>query len=120
MAALGFLKSNKKKQNQTAPVGSAVLPKTDQGRLVLVRPVLSEKATRAKDERNEYIFQIAPGANKITVAKEIQSLYKVHVIKVEVSRLPAKPKRTGRYSGYRSGFRKATVRLKAGEKIELI
>ncbi|KKU09968.1 MAG: 50S ribosomal protein L23 [Parcubacteria group bacterium GW2011_GWB1_46_8] len=119
MATFGFLK-NKKTPPKTSVTDKRVPSVPDAVQIYLVRPILSEKATRIKEADNAYIFQITDRANKITVAHEVASLYKVHVTKVEIVRVPPKPKKTGRFSGYRSGYRKAIVHVKQGEKIELI
>jgi large subunit ribosomal protein L23 len=119
MAALGFLKSKKSAAQPATTVKKPVMVQSFP-KFNLVKPVLSEKASRLKEESNAYVFQIIPSANKTAAAKEIESLYKVHVVKVQTIKTPPKPKRTGRFSGYRSGYRKVIVKLRAGEKIDLV
>lgn len=82
-------------------------------------PHLSEKAQRLKDAENAYVFRIPPGVTKVQVAREIHAVYHVAVKGVRIVNLPRKLKRMGKYSGYRSGVRKAIVSLKAGDKIDL-
>jgi len=70
MATFGFLK-NKKTPPKTSVTDKRVPSVPDAVQIYLVRPILSEKATRIKEADNAYIFQITDRANKITVAHEV-------------------------------------------------
>lgn len=80
---------------------------------------VTEKASAAM-EKNVYIFNVAPSANKEEVKKAIFSLYKVKPLKVNILKVPHKNIMSKGKEGVRGGGKKAVVYLKAGDKIELI
>ncbi len=86
---------------------------------ILKEPHLTERATDLMKE-NKYVFKIASDANKIQVRKAVENLYRVSVTKVNVVSIPRKKVRYGRGSGFKSGYRKAIVTLKEGDKIEMV
>jgi len=85
----------------------------------IIRPHLTEKSSLMA-EINKYVFQVADGANKIEIKKAIEKMYKVKVEKVAIGVKPAKTRRVGRHEGEKSGFKKAIVTLKKGDKIDII
>jgi large subunit ribosomal protein L23 len=86
---------------------------------VLLKPLVSEKATKAKEESNQVIFFVAPLANKIEIKAAVEEAFKVKVTEVNVvRRRPLKRTRNGRAVGHVSGFKKAYVTLAKGDKIE--
>ncbi len=80
---------------------------------------VTEKASTAM-EKNVYIFNVAPSANKEEVKKAIFSLYEVKPLKVNILKVPHKNIMSKGKEGVRGGGKKAVVYLKAGDKIELI
>ena len=84
---------------------------------VLLGPAVSEKSTMVGDKHNQYVFRVAPTANKIDVKAAVQLMFKVEVAGVQMLHVKGKEKRTGRFIGRRSGWKKAYVRLKAGQEI---
>ncbi|MEK7465264.1 MAG: 50S ribosomal protein L23 [Patescibacteria group bacterium] len=92
---------------------------TLRGRLMLRRPHVSEKTTRI-GAFHQYAFMVDPRANKRLVKNEVERLYKVDVIRVNMVRLSAKPKKWMRTVGKQSIRKKAIVTLKKGQKIEII
>jgi len=84
---------------------------------VLVQPRISEKAGHLTS-LNKYVFKVKPQANKIEVKKAIETFYKVKVLQVNMIRNQGKNRNFGRTSGKTSGFKKAIVTLKKGDKIE--
>lgn len=84
---------------------------------VLKSPVLSEKASLLA-EHNTYIFKVFPGVTKDAVKTAIKETYRVDAVKVNIVNIPAKRIRVGRTIGKRSGFKKAIVTLKEGQKID--
>lgn len=84
---------------------------------ILKAPHVTEKAMGLGRE-NKYIFKVTPNANKPEVKKAIQELYGVKVNDVNIINIPRKKRRLGRSEGFKSGFKKAVVTLKQGEKIE--
>ena len=78
---------------------------------------VSEKASRLMGD-NQYVFKVAKDANKPSIRKHISALYKVKVINVQVMNMPEKSRNVGKYTGKKSGFRKAIVTLAEGDTIE--
>jgi large subunit ribosomal protein L23 len=90
------------------------------GRLtkVLLRPVVTEKSTRLQ-EANTYTFEVPLGADRTLVRQAVEQLFQVHVVKVNMVRLPGKSKRFGPRRVQTPSRKKAMVTLKAGDKIAL-
>ncbi len=85
---------------------------------ILLAPIVSEKAT-ALSEENKYVFRVKSEANKHQVKEAVERAYNVTVLKVNIIKKPSKKRRLGRTEGYVSGFKKAVVTLKKGDKIEI-
>jgi large subunit ribosomal protein L23 len=79
----------------------------------------TEKNTILKERSNVYVFEVARRANKKQVKGAIEQIFNVEVRDVNMSVAPHKPKRLGRFSGRRPGYKKAYVTLKAGQQIEV-
>ncbi len=89
------------------------------GRLWLKRPHISEKTARG-EAGHQYTFMVDADANKALVKNEVERFYKVDVIRVNITRLPAKSKQWMRRKGMQSIRKKAIVTLKDGQKIEIM
>lgn len=86
---------------------------------VLLKPVITEKATDMKEAANQVAFFVHPEANKIEVKKAVEQAFDVKVERVNiVKRKPLDRMRFGRSVGKESGFKKAYVTLQPGEKVE--
>jgi len=86
---------------------------------ILLRPVISEKATMVKDAHNQVVFIVHPDANKIEIAKAVEKAFSVTVTGVRVvKRRSLARSRMGRVTGRIAGYKKAYVTLAQGEKIE--
>lgn len=83
---------------------------------VIRRPLITEKATRLKDASNTVCFEVDRAANKIEIARAVQALFGVRVADVRVANREGKWKRMGKFVGQRKAWKKAYVRLAAGEK----
>lgn len=86
---------------------------------VIVSPLVSEKATDLIS-CNQYVFKVRNCANKVEVKKAVSRLYGVIVTDVRIINIPKKRRRLGRSEGYKSGYKKAVVSLKKGDKIEIL
>lgn len=84
---------------------------------VLIKPHVTEKATISA-ESSVYVFEIATDATKVLVAKAFQEKYKINPIKVSTVTIPAKNVFVRGKRGKKSGYKKAYIYLKKGEKIE--
>lgn len=82
-------------------------------------PHISEKATYLS-EQNQYIFKVSPNYNKPEIKKAVEGIYGVDVLSVNIVKIPAKRRRIGRSEGFKKGFVKAVVRIKEGQKIEIL
>jgi large subunit ribosomal protein L23 len=85
---------------------------------VLLGPVVSEKATLAADTNGQYAFRVLPDANKQEIGKAVETLFDVKVNRVQILNVKGKQKRLGQRTGKRKDWRKAYVRLAAGQNID--
>ena len=86
---------------------------------VLRRPLLTEKSTRGIEIANQYVFEVAPEANKLLVCKAIEEIFDVKVVKVNIRNRKGKLKRVGRSVGYGSDRKEAIVTLRPGDKLDV-
>lgn len=84
---------------------------------ILTKATISEKSF-ALQEAGKYVFNVTPDANKDMVKKEIERLFKVNVVAVNIISIPGKIKRVGKVYGKRNDVKKAIVTIKKGQKIE--
>jgi len=89
-------------------------------RQVIVRPLMTEKSMRLKEERNAVTFQVAPDANKVEIRQAVEAIFNVKVTDVRTANVRGKLKRMGRFEGRRPSWKKAIVTLAPGHKIELV
>lgn len=93
--------------------------KLGEGYRILKVPHVTEKATELIEE-NKYVFKVWPRANKVAVKEVIENIYGVDVIGVKIINIPKKQRRLGRQKGWRKGYKKAIVKIKKGQKIEIL
>ena len=84
---------------------------------VIKRPIVTEKGVAKKDNERTLCFEVATDANKVMVKAAVEQLFKVKVADVRTANQVGKLRRRGRFSGYRSDWKKAYVTLKAGQKM---
>ena len=84
---------------------------------IIKRPIVTEKGVAKKDAERTLFFEVSPDANKTQIKNAVQTVFKVKVEDVGTSITAGKLRRRGRFAGYRSNWKKAYVRLKAGEKM---
>lgn len=84
---------------------------------VISRPIITEKGLAAKDEQRTLCFEVHPDATKTEVKEAVQQLFKVKVESVRTATYPGKERRRGRIVGYQKDWKKAFVKLQAGEKM---
>lgn len=86
---------------------------------IIKRPVVTEKTSDLMAEK-KYVFEVDLRSNKTEIKSAIESIFEVKVEKVNTIKMPAKPKRYGRYNGYTSEWKKAIITLTEDSKaIEL-
>lgn len=88
-------------------------------RSIIKTTLVSERSTNLRTDQNKYIFKVDRKANKLEIRKAVEELFKVKVEDVTTMMMYGKPKRMGRFEGRRSDWKKAIVKLKKGETIEL-
>jgi large subunit ribosomal protein L23 len=84
---------------------------------VIKRPIVTEKGVAKKDAERTLCFEVASDANKVMVKAAVETLFKVKVADVRTANQVGKLRRRGRFSGYRSDWKKAYVKLKIGQKM---
>ena|SRR3954468_16016413 len=84
---------------------------------IIRRPVITEKGLGAKETEGTLVFEVAADATKTEIKEAVQKAFKVKVAGVRTATFQGKERRRGKFSGYRPDWKKAYVRLKAGEKL---
>ncbi|NMM55381.1 50S ribosomal protein L23 [Paenibacillus aquistagni] len=82
---------------------------------IIIRPIITERTAEMMDSL-KYVFEVDMRANKTEIKDAIEQIFKVKVANVNTLRVPAKPKRYGRHSGYTSEWKKAFVTLTSDSK----
>ncbi|WP_290567891.1 50S ribosomal protein L23 [Leeuwenhoekiella sp. UBA6783] len=89
---------------------------------ILIKPVITEKATTDSELHSRYTFEVNPGSNKIEIKNAVEATYGVSVIKVRT--MNVRPDRNTKYTksgmitGKTSGFKKAIVQVAEGDVID--
>ena len=86
---------------------------------VIVRPLVTEKSSAAYQDRAEYTFEVHPDANKHAIRNAVEQLFGVKVTGVWTSNQRGKERRVGKSTGRRSNWKKAIVRLRDGDTIDI-
>jgi large subunit ribosomal protein L23 len=89
-------------------------------REVILRPIMTEKSMRQKEEHNVVTFRVRPDANKVEIRAAVEVIFNVKVADVRTVAYEGKLKRMGRFQGRRPDWKKAVVQLAPGHKIELV
>jgi len=114
---------NVKKEDKTKTTQAIVKQKTKKtgsfSYEAVKKPHISEKATYLS-EKNQYVFQVLPGFNKTEIKKSIEGIYGVNVLSANIVKIPAKKRRIGRTEGFKKGYSKIIVKIKEGQKIEIL
>lgn len=82
---------------------------------IIKRPVITERTAEYMSDL-KYAFEVDIRANKTEIKQAVESIFKVKVTNVNTMRVPAKPKRYGRYNGYTTEWKKAIVTLSQDSK----
>ncbi len=85
---------------------------------VILAPIVSEKSY-AGSTRGSYTFRVHSDAHKTHIRQAVEELFEVKVVRVNVIKVQARPKRRGAFKGTRQGWKKAVVQLRAGDTIEI-
>ena len=82
------------------------------------QPIITEKAT-ILSEQNKTVFKVHSRANKKTIKKNSEKIFKVNVIKVNIINTKTKIKIKQGKKSSKSGYKKAIITLKKGQSIDL-
>jgi large subunit ribosomal protein L23 len=85
---------------------------------IVIRPVVSEKSYAGLEE-NAYTFLVTPDANKTEIKEAIQQIWNVHVESVRTMNRKGKVTRTRLGAGRRPDQKRAVVKLREGDSIEI-
>ena len=83
----------------------------------IVRPLITEKALTTREAEGSLVFEVAVAATKTEIKQAVERLFHVKVASIRTANVVGKERRRGKFSGYKSDWKKAYVRLKAGEKV---
>lgn len=86
---------------------------------VLQGPVISEKSSGLSEQSNQVAFRVRKAANKSQIKKAVELMFEVKVDSVNVLNVKGKERRFGKFTGQRSDWKKAYVKLKPGFTIDL-
>lgn len=86
---------------------------------VLLRPVMTEKATLVKDEQNKIVLDVAPWANKPQIVAAVKAMFGVDVVDVNTMNYRGKVKRVGKHFGKQNNYKRAFLTLKNGSDVDL-
>jgi large subunit ribosomal protein L23 len=79
--------------------------------------MITERALTVKETEGTLVFEVAASASKTQVKEAVEALFKVKVQAVRTANMAGKERRRGKFAGFRPDWKKAYVRLKAGEKM---
>ena len=89
---------------------------------ILIKPIITEKATNDSEVNNRYSFVVAKKANKLEIKSVVQAAYGVSIESVKTLNYPVqkstKYTKKGLVTGVKGGFKKAIVQLAEGESID--
>ncbi len=86
---------------------------------IIKAPVVTEKAANLAQDKNTYSFYVDPKANKTEIKLAIEKIFNVNVEEIKTINVHPKRRRVGRYAGLTNRKKKAIVRLKDGQAIEI-
>ena len=84
---------------------------------VIRRPIITEKTTIQREDGRTIVFEVAMRATKVDIKHAVERLLRSKVASVRTAISHGKVKRQGRFAGQRPDWKKAYVRLRAGEQV---
>ena len=84
----------------------------------IISPNVTEKST-SLSEFNKIVFRVDQNANKKTIKKNIEKIFKVNVIKINTVNMKGKVKLVKNKKSFKPGYKKAIITLKKGQSIDL-
>jgi len=87
---------------------------------IILAPVISEKSALGADKSDQYTFRVLRDASKPEIKAAVEKMFEVKVEGITTANVKGKTKRFGANNGKRSDWKKATVKLQAGQEIDFI
>lgn len=87
---------------------------------VLLAPRVTEKSSLVGESSNQYVFRVAPDANKVEIKEAVEALFEVTVESVRVVNVKGKNKSFKTRPGKRSDWKKAYVRVQEGQALDFL
>ena len=92
-------------------------------RMIIQKPIITEKSTVLKETSNKYVFKVDPSANKKQIKQAVEALFNVTVLDVKTAVFRGKRSvvmnRAGRFEGIKPAWKKAYVTLADSDSIEI-
>lgn len=85
---------------------------------IIKRPIITEKSSNLV-ENLQYTFEVDPKATKTEIKDAIEKIFKVKVVEIRTINVHRKAKRMQRFEGFKPAYKKAIVRLAAGQTIDV-
>ena len=85
---------------------------------IIIKPIITEKSSQLV-ENLQYTFEVAKDANKVEIKNAIEKIFKVKVVEIRTINVHRKAKRMQRFEGFKPAYKKAIVRLAAGQTIDV-
>ncbi len=85
---------------------------------IVRRPILTEKTILQKEKSGQITFEVDKCANRIEIGKAVENIFNVKVTSVKTQMVKGKKVRRGRYVGKKKDWKKAIVKLNAGDRID--
>jgi large subunit ribosomal protein L23 len=89
---------------------------------ILIKPIITEKATSNSELFNRYTFVVNKNANKLEIKGAVEAAYGVSILSVKTLNYPiqrnTKFTKKGLVTGIKSGYKKAVVQVAEGESID--
>ena len=84
---------------------------------IVRRPIITEKGLGVKELQGTVVFEVSAKATKTQIKEAVQQIFNVKVAAVRTANFPGKMRRRGQSEGYRRDWKKAYVKLEAGQKM---
>ncbi len=87
---------------------------------ILLSPRVTEKTSLVGEKSNQYVFEVAPDANKAEIRAAVEELFEVNVESVRVVNMKGKQKTFKLRPGRRNNWKKAYVRVQEGQALDFL
>ena len=89
---------------------------------IMIKPIVTEKATQLTERRNQYTFRVSTDANKYQIKSLVEKLYGVKVVSVNTAIVRGKNKsrwtKSGLLRGKTAAYKKAYITVGEGQTID--